>query len=142
MMAAGCPNGAVRAARRRTGPAFLLAAWLLGSGLAEAEPSFPWTSFQAIPREHSVGEVDRCNPIDDRTRFTAFFIQGSREFYRLWAMLDGRRDWIAVHYDGDARPDWVWRGVWAGDDLVVRSVVSYDPVAHASACELLFGPRP
>ena len=131
-----------RAGRRRTGPAFLLAAWLLGAGLAEAEPSFPWTSFRAIPRERSLGEVERCNPLDEQTKFTAFFIQGSREFYRLWAMLDGRHDWIAVHYDGDARPDWVWLGIWAGDDLLVRSVVSYDPVAHASACELLFGSRP
>ncbi|MGH7262334.1 MAG: hypothetical protein ACREH7_00225 [Candidatus Rokuibacteriota bacterium] len=127
--------------RRTRTHAFLLAAWLLGSGLAQAGPSFPWTSFRAIPRERSVGEVDRCNPADDRTRITAFFIQGSREFYRLWAMLNGR-DWVAVHYDGEARPDWVWLGVWAGDDLVVRSVVSYDPVTHASACELLFGTRP
>ncbi len=133
---------AVRGEGRRTGLAFLLAACLLGSELAEAEPSFPWTSFRAIPRERSVGEVERCNPLDDRTKFTAFFIQGSQEFYRLWAMLDGRRDWVAVHYDGDARPDWVWRGIWAGDDLVVRSVVLYDPVAHASACELLFENKP
>lgn len=126
--------------RRRTAEIFL-AAFLLGPGLAGAEPAFPWTSFQAIAHEDFVGEVDRCNPVDDRTRITAFFIGRPRGFYRLWAMLHGR-DWVAVHYDGDARPDWVWRGVWAGDDLVVRSVASYDSGAHASACEILFGPRP
>ena len=120
--------------------AFLFAL-LLWSGPAWAESTFPWTSFRAIAREHSVGEVERCNPTDDRTRITAFFIQRPRGFYRLWAMLGGR-DWVAVHYDGEARPDWVWRGVWTGDDLVVRSVASFDPVAHASACDLLFGSRP
>ena len=121
-------------------PVFLVAL-LLGLELGEAAPTFPWASFQSIHREYSLGEVNLCNPRDSRTRITEFFIQRPRGFYRLWAMLHGR-DWVAVHYDGSARPDWVWRGVWSGDDLVVRSVASFDPVAHASACELLFEPRP
>ncbi len=126
---------------RRRAVQVLLAALFLWSGVARGEPTFPWTSFRAIARDDSFGEVARCNPTDDRTRVTAFFIQHPRGFYRLWAMHNGR-DWVAVHYDGEARPDWVWRGVWAGDDLIVGSVFSYDPVAHASACKILFGPRP
>lgn len=52
-------------------------------------------------------------------------------------MLHGPQ-WIAVHYDGEARPDWVWRGTWSGDVLTVTSVSPYDRYAHASACEMLF----
>lgn len=129
-----------RPLNRRTGQAFI-ATLLLWSDLAGAEPAFPWTSFRAIAREYSVGEINRCDPADDRTRIAEFVIQRSMGFYRLWATLHGH-DWVAVHYDGEARPDWVWRGTWTGDNLVEGSVVSYDPVAHASACTLLFESRP
>lgn len=118
-----------------------LVALLLWLEPAEAEPTFPWTSFRAIAREYSLGEVELCNPTDHHTRIAAFVIHRPRGFYRLWATLHAQ-DWVAVHYDGQARPDWVWRGVWSGDDLLVRSVASYDPVAHASACDLLFDSRP
>ena len=82
-----------------------------------------------------------CYGEDDRTRITSLLILHLRGFYRLWAMLNGPH-WVAIHYDEEARPDWVWRGTWSGDNLSVASVSLYDPVAHVSACDLLFGARP
>ncbi len=66
------------------------------------------------------------------------FIHHPQGFYRVWAMLHGR-EWMAVRYNGEARPDWVWRGTWAGDILTVTSALPYDVYAHASACDVLFG---
>ena len=101
-------------------------------------PTFPWTSLRAIAREHPTGEVNLCKPENPRTRMTALFIGRPRGFYRFWAMIHGP-EWMAVRYDGEARPEWVWRGTWSGDVLTVTSVSPYDRYAHASACEVLFG---
>ena len=116
----------------------LLALLLLSSETAGPAPAFPWQSFRAIAQEPMAGEVNLCNPENPRTRVTAFFIHRPMGFYRVWAMTHGR-EWMAVRYDGDARPEWVWRGTWAGDVLAVTSVSPYDRSAHASACEVLFG---
>ena len=116
----------------------LLALLLLSAGTAISAPAFPWKSFRAIAQEPIVGEVNLCNPENPRTRITALFIDRPMGFYRLWAVIHGR-EWMAVSYDGDARPEWVWRGTWAGDALTVTSVSPYDRYAHASACEVLFG---
>jgi len=109
--------------------------------VAETAPAFPWTSFRAIASEHPTGNRHRCDPDDDRTEIAAFLIFRPAGFYRLWTMLRGP-DWVAIHYDGEARPDWVWRGTWSGDDLSIASVVAYDPVAHVSGCDLLFRAQP
>ncbi len=120
--------------------AFLLVALVVGS-VAETAPVFPWTSFRAIAQEQPTGGSYVCKPEDGRTEIAEFLILRPSEFYRLWTVLKGP-DWVAIHYDGEARPDWVWRGTWSGDDLSVASVVSYDPVAHASGCDLLFRRHP
>lgn len=116
----------------------LLMALLLWTDTTGAAPAFPWASFRAIAQEQPAGDVGLCNPEDDHTKITAMFIGRPPGFYRMWAMLDGP-EWLAVHYDGDARPDWVWRGTWAGDRLTVTWVSPFDPYAHASACHVLFG---
>lgn len=107
---------------------------------AEAAPAFPWTSFQAIAQEHSVSGRARCVFENEGTEVAEFFVFRAPGFYRIWAMLQGR-DWVAVHYDGDARPDWVWRGTWSGDTLSVAAAGAYDPAAHHSGCDLLFQPN-
>ena len=99
---------------------------------------FPWTSLRAIAEEHPGGSVGVCIPNDDATRLAALLIERPPDFYRFWAMLDGPA-WVAIHYDGEARPDWVWHGIWSGDNLRVASVSPYDPTAHASVCDLFFG---
>jgi len=123
-----------------------VAASLACAGVADAAPPFPWTSLRAIAAEHPIGQLYPCDPNDGRTAITAFFVERSREFFRIWIRLRGP-DWVAVHFDEEARPDWVWHGTWSGDLLRVSSVAAFDPVAHASACDLLFntaqpeGPR-
>jgi hypothetical protein len=116
---------------------FVVTAW---SSAAGAGPAFPWTSFLAIAREEPAAHVAHCVPGDDGTRVTAFFIGRAPEFYQVWATVSGP-DWVAVHYNGEGRPDWVWRGAWSGDRLSVASVSAYDPVAHATACDMLFNGR-
>jgi len=108
---------------------------------AEAAPTFPWTSFRAIAAEHPTGSRNFCDPDDGRTEVVDFLILRPPGFYRLWTMLRGP-DWVAIRYDGEARPDWVWRGTWSGDNLSVVSAAAYDPVAHVSGCDLLFRARP
>ena len=116
----------------------VLALLFLYSETAGAAPAFPWTSFRAIGQERPAGDMDLCNPENPRTRIAAMIIHHPQGFYRLWAMLHGP-EWMAVHYDGEARPDWVWRGTWSGDVLAVTSVSPFDPYGHASACDVLFG---
>ncbi|MBI2153177.1 MAG: hypothetical protein HYU24_05660 [Candidatus Rokubacteria bacterium] len=82
--------------------------------------------------------MDLCNPENPRTRITTLFIERPQGFYRFGAMAHGP-EWMAVRYDVEARPDWVWRGTWSGDVLTVTSVSPYDRYGHASACEVLFG---
>ena len=118
-----------------------LAAWLACPGAAETAPSFPWTSFQAIAAEHPSGSVFRCDQNDGRTGVAAIFVDHPPEFFRIWFQLSGP-DWVAIRFNGEARPDWVWRGTWSGDHLRVGSASAYDPVAHASACDLLFNASP
>jgi hypothetical protein len=113
------------------------AAW---SSVARAGPAFPWTSFRAIAQEEPTANVAHCVPGDDGTRVTAFLIGRAPEFYQVWATVSGP-DWVAVHYNGEGRPDWVWHGVWSGDRLSVAAVSAYDPVAHATACDMLFNGR-
>lgn len=113
---------------------------LLAVSVAEAAPAFPWTSFRAIAQEHSVGGRARCISGNDHTEVAEFLVFRAPGFYRIWAMLQGR-EWVAVHYDGDARPDWVWRGTWSEDTLSVASAVAYDPTVHRSGCDLLFQPN-
>lgn len=124
-------------ADRAWGIALVLVALVVSA--AEATPAFPWTSFRAIAQEHSAGGQARCTSGNNSTEVAEFLIFRTPGFYRIWAMLAGR-EWVAVHYDGDARPDWVWRGTWTGDTLSVASVAAYDPAAHHSGCDLLFRP--
>ena len=115
-------------------------ALILCPGRAVAEPTFPWASLRAIAAERPIGDTGLCNSEDNNTQIVALLIQMPHPngFYRMWAMLRGPK-WVAIRYDGEGRPDWVWRGTWSGDDLSVASGSLYDPGAHSSACELLFG---
>jgi len=119
----------------------VLVALVICSGRAVAGPTFPWASFRAIAEERPIGDTGFCDSRDTDTQITALLItmHDSQEFYRLWAMVRGP-EWVAIHYDGEGRPGRVWRGTWSGNDLTVASEAPYDPVAHSSACELLFGP--
>ncbi len=119
----------------------LLSPLLLRAQAATGEPAFPWTSLRVMVAEHSIAGIGVCNPYDDGTRLTALLIGRGSGFYRFWAVLNGPA-WLAIHYDDEARPDWVWRGSWAGDRLQVASVSPYDPAAHPSACEILFEAGP
>lgn len=94
-----------------------------------------------MAEEHPMRGLSRCDPREGRTEITDIVLLRPPGFYRLWVMLNGP-DWAAIRYDEEARPDWVWRGTWSGDALSVASVSAYDPIAHASACELLFGTHP
>ena len=125
--------------QRLTVPLFLVAL-IVCSERAVAGPPFPWASLLAIAEERPIGDTGFCNSRDNDTQIAALLInvRGTQGFYRLWAMLRGPK-WVAIHYDGEGRPDWVWRGAWSGDALSVASVSPYDPVAHSSACDLLFG---
>ncbi|MBI4611335.1 MAG: hypothetical protein HY726_20285 [Candidatus Rokubacteria bacterium] len=115
-------------------------AWLVSPETAGAAPGFPWTSFRALAEDRTTHGIYRCDPAQGRNEVVAVVLIRPAEFYRFWTMLKGP-DWIAIHYDAEARPDWVWRGTWSGDDLSVTRVSRFDPVAHASACDLLFGAR-
>ena len=124
----------------RTASLLAVLALVLCAGRAVAEPAFPWVSLRAIAEERPVGDTGFCNSQDNDTQIVATLIQTHRHdgFYRMWAMLRGPKR-VAIHYDGEGRPAWVWRGTWSGDDLSVASGSGYDPGAHSSACEILFG---
>lgn len=127
--------------RARSTARVLFVALVACSAAAETAPTLPWTSFRAIAEEHPLREIYRCSQEDGRTQIIAILIQHPPGFYRLWAKLRGS-DWVAIRYDAEARPDWVWRGTWSGDELRVASVSAFDPAAHASACDLLFRTLP
>ncbi len=114
-----------------------LALLMFWSETAGAAPAFPWSSFRAIAQERPAGYIANCNPQNERTRIAELVIRQPRGFYRLWAALNGS-EWMAIHYDGEAHPEWVWRGTWSGDALTVTRVSPYDPYTHASACDVLF----
>lgn len=126
---------------RRSAIRLSLIGALLWTGFARAEPVFPWTTFQTLAAEASVRDLYECREAEHTTHVTELLIFRPAGFYRLWTMLHGA-EWIAIHYDREARPDWVWRGTWFGDLLSVVSGSSYDQATHLSACDLLFQPRP
>lgn len=118
----------------------VLLAWLVWPEAAAAAPGFPWTSFRTLAEDRTTHGIYRCDPSGGRNEIVSVVLLRPAGFYRFWAVLKGP-DWVALHYDAEARPDWVWSGTWSDDDLSVTTVSPYNPVAHASACDLLFPTR-
>jgi hypothetical protein len=113
-----------------------LIALLLWSG-PPGPPPFPWTSLAALREERPVANLGTCVPGDERTRVVTLLVLKPREFYRFWTPINGS-DWVAIGFDSEGRPAWVWRGTSAGDELAVTSATPYDPAAPLVPCEALF----
>lgn len=112
-------------------------------GLAASPPPFPWTLFAggilAEPGILTGTKLGGCPAVPTEKEVVVWYItRGSGERWSLFAALEPPYRLIALKYNADMDPEYIYFGRWDGDTIIIERSEAFDPAQYRNACDDLF----